>query len=975
MGKDFLIRILGDSSKGISEIDKFAKKADDLTHVGKAGMVMGGLIAAGLGLAVSKYAEFDAAMSNVIASGDDAAANQDALRQAALDAGASTVFSATESANAIEELAKAGVSAADTLSGALTGSLDLAAAGGLGVADAASIMATAMTQFSVEGSQATHVADLLAAGAGKAQGDVSDMAQALGQAGLVANATGLTIEETTGGLAAFASAGLLGSDAGTSFKSMLQRLTPQSAEAQRVMDQLGISAYDAQGNFIGLAEFAGNLQESMRGLTPEARQAAMATIFGSDAVRAATILYNQGSEGIRKWTSDVNDQGYAAETAAKKLDNLQGDLEGLGGAIDTALIQSGSGANDALRELTSRATDIVTWFSELPAPIQQTGFYLGAAAAAIGLFGGGALVAVPKAIEFARAMQSIGVTGANVRSRLGSVVSFLGGPWGVAMLAATAATVAFNAEIQRGVPSQEQIANAAQESASAMDMLRAAAERSGLEKNLWGDYAAQLENLPGLLDRASEAGWRWAELSFNEQGALDSLKRLGDVLGDMAATNLPAASDAYRKLVDQYDLSGEQQAQLLNEMPAFREALLKQATAAGIVADDQALVDLAMGRSTASTEAATKATDTAAGAYLSASEDAAGLTEELDKLVESLNKVNGNGQDAVTANAQWRESLAGISTEVQRQKDEFEKAKGTLDGFSLSLDENTVSGSANAASLANVAKDAQAAAAAQYEVDKTTVGAKAAADNYASTLAAQRQAFVDSATGAGYNADKVQELADKVFALPPERAVQVLAETGVATQRTQDFRNLWESIKNRTVTLTTIGATQIGGGAGAQNGPMLDGYAFGGGKASGGRIVGPGTGTSDSILIAASNGEFVVRESVARENMDLLQHLNDTGKLPAYKGGGLVGLAVASMSAPMAPLAGYGPDSASVVRSSPSNGGSAASSSTVERPIYADGVGLIGWLREVAGEEARLVWANSESQRQQTVRMGRQRNT
>ncbi len=107
MAKDFLIRIVGDASKGISELDRFAKKADDLTHLGQAGMVMGGLIAAGVGLAVAKYSEFDAAMSAVVATGDDAAASQDALRQAAMDAGASTVFSATESANAIEELSKA----------------------------------------------------------------------------------------------------------------------------------------------------------------------------------------------------------------------------------------------------------------------------------------------------------------------------------------------------------------------------------------------------------------------------------------------------------------------------------------------------------------------------------------------------------------------------------------------------------------------------------------------------------------------------------------------------------------------------------------------------------------------------------------------------------------------------------------------------------------------------------------------------
>ena len=89
------------------------------------------------------------------------------------------------------------------------------------------------------------------------------MAAALAQAGLVASQTGLTLEETTGGLAAFASAGLLGSDAGTSLKTALQRLTPQSAEAAGLMDELGLRAYDAQGQFVGLSEYAGMLWWSL----------------------------------------------------------------------------------------------------------------------------------------------------------------------------------------------------------------------------------------------------------------------------------------------------------------------------------------------------------------------------------------------------------------------------------------------------------------------------------------------------------------------------------------------------------------------------------------------------------------------------------------------------------------------------------------------------------------------------------------
>uniref|UniRef100_UPI0025D84B0E phage tail tape measure protein n=1 Tax=uncultured Aeromicrobium sp. TaxID=337820 RepID=UPI0025D84B0E len=210
-----------------SESEKLAQAKQSFEQVGRAGVAMGALLTAAIGVAVARFADFDEAMSAVQAATHESAANMSLLRDAALDAGASTVFSATEAAGAIEELSKAGVSTADILSGGLSASLDLAAAGGLDVADAAGIAATSLKVFNLSGKDMSHVADLLAAGAGKAMGDVSDLSQALAQGGQVAAATGLSIEETTATLAAFASQGLLGSDAGTSFKTMLQRLTPQ----------------------------------------------------------------------------------------------------------------------------------------------------------------------------------------------------------------------------------------------------------------------------------------------------------------------------------------------------------------------------------------------------------------------------------------------------------------------------------------------------------------------------------------------------------------------------------------------------------------------------------------------------------------------------------------------------------------------------------------------------------------------------
>ena len=131
---------------------------------------------------------------------------------------------------------------------------------------------------------------------------MKDISDALGQVGTVASQNGLEIDETVASLAAFAEQGLLGSDAGTSFKTMLQRMVPQSTAAAETMDKLGISAYDAGGNFIGMKAYAQELQDGLRGLSDEEKNTALNVMFGADAIRAASIIAENGADGIGRWT-------------------------------------------------------------------------------------------------------------------------------------------------------------------------------------------------------------------------------------------------------------------------------------------------------------------------------------------------------------------------------------------------------------------------------------------------------------------------------------------------------------------------------------------------------------------------------------------------------------------------------------------------------------------------------------------------
>jgi TP901 family phage tail tape measure protein len=359
----------------VGEMDR-AARAGQLDEVAQQAAGVGiGLLAAG-GMAVKFGMDFDKQMSAVQAATKATSGDLEKMREAALQAGQTTKYSATEAAQGIEELAKAGISTSAILSGGLAGALDLAAAGGLEVAEAAETAASAMTQFKLRGSDVPHIADLLAAAAGKAQGSVHDMGQALNQAGLVSAQMGLSIEDTVGTLASFASAGLLGSDAGTSLKTAMLMLANPTKESKELMAELGLSVYDAQGQFIGITALAGQLKTQLGGLTQEQRNAALAQIFGSDAIRAASILYEQGAEGIGQWIGKVNDQGYAAETAATKTNNLAGDLERLKGSLETLAIESSTGATSGLRTVVQAADRLVASVSAIPAPIQNAGIIL-----------------------------------------------------------------------------------------------------------------------------------------------------------------------------------------------------------------------------------------------------------------------------------------------------------------------------------------------------------------------------------------------------------------------------------------------------------------------------------------------------------------------------------------------------------------------------------------------------------------------
>jgi len=840
-----------------------------------------GLMGAGLtavaGLAVKSFMDFDQAMSNVAATGEDARNSIDALREAAITAGAETAFSATEAANAIEELAKAGLSTSDILGGALDGTLALAASDNLELADAASYAATAMQQFNLAGSDASHVADLLAAGAGKAMGGVADMGAALNQGGLIASQMGLSIEETTGALAAMAQQGLLGSDAGTSLKTALIALSNPSSQAAKAMDEFGIAAYDANGQFVGMTSLAGQLETAFKGQSDATRNAALATIFGTDALRTANVLYSEGAAGIADWISQVDDQGYAAETAATKMDNLRGDIEEFTGALETAMIGAGSGADGPLRLLTQQATELVSAFTRLPDPVQQ-GILLIAGGAGLGLLGVAAMGKLRGAVgDTVKAVVDLGIMSDETAKKTVGIGKNVG-KWAVGITAAVSALEALNSVTDRAALGTNEVDAKIKGLASSGDVV----------KDLFGDmlpkdsdlargrdFAHFLETMadPSAWDtiggHASDLGVSvtrvFGDASVKSSELRDRMLQVGDGLGQLAQADMPAAVEAFQAMGNAAGNYRGVNEDLLTVMPGFRDALIGIADAAGLATDDQTLLQIATGQIKPVMDDAADGAQNTADAYLAAAEAAEEQYDAQQKLYQG------------TLSAR----------EAQRSyKDAVDAASEALERNGKTLDLNTEEGRANQDALDNIASSGLDLVDSLRETGAST-------ETLQKKMQGARDSFVKTAESMGMPTKKAEALANELGLIPGTYTAKVDVQSGNAAAEIDAVRRQILNLpSSKTITIRTN--TQIVQNAGPGN--RTGGQTF-----DDGGFTGPGGKYEPAGIV--HKGEWVINQdssrSIERAAPGLLGALNARGAaalgLGGYAAGGGVGSAERSL--------------------------------------------------------------------------------
>ncbi|MEK3976055.1 phage tail tape measure protein [Psychrobacillus sp. FSL K6-1267] len=294
-------------------------------------------VAVGLS-SLNTAADFESKMSAVSAKTQATNAEMKALNQTALELGAKSSLSASEVAVAMDELAAKGFDA-NKIIGAMPGIIAAAEASGEELALTSDTVATAINVWSLEASQASRVADILAMSANVSAAGVDDLAQVFKYAGAPAAALGLSLEEVSAAAGIMTDAGLDGSNAGTALRASLLALNNPAKAQEKMMKKLGFSIKDTDGNAKSLSNMVKDLAKSTEHMTEADKVATIGKLVGTEAVSGFLALIKAGPEKIDKMTESLESSGgSAAKAAAIMKDNYSGSLEQLGGSIESAKI-------------------------------------------------------------------------------------------------------------------------------------------------------------------------------------------------------------------------------------------------------------------------------------------------------------------------------------------------------------------------------------------------------------------------------------------------------------------------------------------------------------------------------------------------------------------------------------------------------------------------------------------------------------
>lgn len=316
------------------------------------------------GLIVKTSSSFESAMSRVQAVSGSSGGELQKLNKKAQELGETTAWSASEVADGMTEMAKAGWSASDIIDG-MAGVLNAASASGEDLAQVSTIVADAITGFGLKAKDASRVADLLTQSANAGTIDITDLGESFKYISPIAKTMGFSIEDVTTAISAMSMSGIKGSQAGTSLRTMMARMVKPTDDVKKAMDELGIKLTNSDGSFKSLNTIVSEMRGSFNGMTDEQKTYYATVLAGQDGMSGLLSLLSMTQDEYDKISESMkNCSGVAEDTAKTMLDNFGGQLTILKSSLEGVAIQFGE-------VLLPYFKNFVTWVQNVVLKLQS----------------------------------------------------------------------------------------------------------------------------------------------------------------------------------------------------------------------------------------------------------------------------------------------------------------------------------------------------------------------------------------------------------------------------------------------------------------------------------------------------------------------------------------------------------------------------------------------------------------------------
>ncbi|MBU5680073.1 phage tail tape measure protein [Blautia sp. MSJ-9] len=293
---------------------------------------------------------YTSVMSEVAAISGASSSDLAMMENTAREYGATTVFSASEAAEALKYMSLAGWDAQQSTS-ALGGVLNLAAASGMGLGEASDMVTDYLSAFGMEASQSTYFADMLAYAQSNSNTTAAQLGEAYKNAAANMHAAGQDVETTTSLLEAMANQGRKGSEAGTTLGAMMRDITAKMDDGAIKIGETSIAVQDASGNFRDMTDILTEVGEATEGMGSAQRAAALSSVFTDDSIKGVNMVLTEGMDKVAGYEEALRSAGGASEDMANIMnDNLNGDLANMNSAYEEMQLQVFEAMEEPMRE-------------------------------------------------------------------------------------------------------------------------------------------------------------------------------------------------------------------------------------------------------------------------------------------------------------------------------------------------------------------------------------------------------------------------------------------------------------------------------------------------------------------------------------------------------------------------------------------------------------------------------------------------